>query len=334
MSNNTTPIDIGVSHLETAHFGGFGHDNISFHPPQERYVFDTHTAIQCGKRHIYKHARACQAERSKGEDVFLTTVSTAVCCAHTGLPARTGTFAHPLGPILCIVITVMLAVAILLIMKYEQKRSNRRLHAEIDLVKNRIVAMSGQPHVIFNSLTAIQELCADNPLKARAIIKDFSSYLHGNLYLLGEETIPFATEMDFCKAYIALEQVGSPSKVDISWQTDRTDFSIAPMAMQTVLEYLLLYGRTAKQDLHMTIHASKKGHGWYVQVKTNAPASCLRENPQAIIDLTNVRNRMRTLCDGDLTARKDTETTVLTLTSARREPTSDHSDAAATNRLA
>lgn len=242
---------------------------------------------------------------------------------HANIPMRTGTFTHPLGPILCIIITIVLAAAILLIMKYEQKRSNRRLHAEVDLVKSRIVTLSGQPHVIFNSLTAIQELCADNPLKARAIIKDFSSYLHGNLYLLGEETIPFATEMEFCKAYIALEQVDSPSKVDISWQMDRIDFSIAPMAMQTVLEYLLLYGRTAKQDLQLTIHASKKGHGWLVLVKTNAPASCMQENPQAIVDLNNVRNRMRTLCDGDLAARKDTKTTVLTLTSAKRLTTAD-----------
>ena len=291
--------------------------------PRRNDTFDTHTAIQCEKRHIYKHDRACRAGCGKGEDVFLTTVSTAICCMHANIPMRTDTFTHPLGPILCIVITVALAVAILLIMKYEQKRSNRRLHAEVDLVKSRIVAMSGQPHVIFNSLTAIQELCADNPLKARAIINDFSSYLHGNLYLLGAETIPFATEMEFCKAYIALEQMDSPSKVDISWQTDRIDFSIAPMAMQTVLEYLLLYGRTAKQDLQLTIHSSKRDHDWYVQVKTNAPAAFLRKNPQAIVDLDNVQDRMKTLCDGDLTARKDTKTTILTLTSAKRLATVD-----------
>lgn len=245
----------------------------------------------------------------------------AIRCAQDAAPARTGTFDHPAGPIICIIITVVLAVTVLLITKKERERSSRRLHAEVDLVKSRIVSFSGQPHVIFNSLTTIQELCADNPLKARDIIKDFSSYLRGNLYLLGEETIPFASELEFCKAYIALEQVGSPSKVEIDWKTDRTDFPIAPMALQTVLEYVLLYGRTAKQDLQLTVHSSKREHDWCVQVETNTPASCLRKNPQAIVDLDNVRDRMRTLCNGDLTARQNMETTVLLLTSAKRDDT-------------
>ncbi len=296
------------------HFGEFRYGNAPFTThPRKNDTLLIRIQRYSAKGHIRNHVRRNTV--GGGEDVFLA----AVRCTPTIIPLQSSTFEHPIGPILCIVITVILAVAVLLGISRERKRSDRRMRAEVDLVKNRIAALSGQPHVIFNSLTAIQELCADNPMKARDIIQDFSSYLRGNLYLFGKETIPFSTEMEFCKAYIALEQVGSPCKMDISWKTDRTDFSIAPTAMQTVLEYLLLYGRTTRQDLQLTISSTKRDHDWCVQVETNTPASCLRENPQAIVDLDNVRKRMRTLCDGDLTARKDTKTTVLLLTSAKTE---------------
>ncbi len=90
------------------------------------------------------------------------------------------------------------------------------------------------------------------------------------------------------------------------------------MSLQTVIEYMLLYGRTSKSGLHLTVSSWKERQYWYVQVMSDAPCTRLKDDRQAIIDLSNVRERMRMLCGGDLVVQRDADHAMLMLTIAQR----------------
>ena len=51
---------------------------------------------------------------------------------------------------------------------------------------------------------------------------------------------------------------------------------------------------------------------------SDAPCTLLKDDRQAIIDLSNVRERMRMLCGGDLVVQRDADHAMLMLTIAQR----------------
>ena len=220
--------------------------------------------------------------------------------------------------VITLIIGTLMALVLLYVL-HERRNAQRALQHEIDLAISKTITLAGQPHVIFNSLTAIEELCDEDPSKARRIIADFSAYLRGNLSVFGnDQTVPLIDEVAFCKSYIKLEQLDPTETIHVDWRLEEQAFRIPPMSLQTVIEYMLLYGRTSKSGLHLTVSSWKERQYWYVQVMSDAPCTRLKDDRQAIIDLSNVRERMRMLCGGDLVVQRDADHAMLMLTIAQR----------------
>ena len=137
------------------------------------------------------------------------------------------------GPLLATLLenwytTLMLlypTVAVSLLLLYinlQHMQENLLIQKELELSDSRVKLLLGQiqPHFIFNSLLAIQELCADEPVKAESAIKDFSKYLRGNLDAMScNHLIPFEKELDHIRHYLALEMMDPATNLQVVYHS-------------------------------------------------------------------------------------------------------------------
>ena len=104
---------------------------------------------------------------------------------------------------------LLVAVASVVIIRRESKKSvqaildAQRIEAEkqameLKLQESQISIMLSQiqPHLLYNTLNSIYQLCETNPMRARSMVNSFSEYLRNNLSALEEPgLISFETEL-------------------------------------------------------------------------------------------------------------------------------------------
>lgn len=141
---------------------------------------------------------------------------------------------------------------------------------ELELTNSRTVIMLSQirPHFLYNSLTAIAQLCEKDPKKAKETTLKFSSYLRQNMNSLDRtEPISFQAELEHVKNYLAIEQVRFGSDLCIVYHIDATDFLIPPLSLQPIVENAVKHGVGMKEDGgSVSITSSETSDGYEVTV--------------------------------------------------------------------
>ena len=188
---------------------------------------------------------------------------------------------------------------------FMKSRSAEQL--KLELLQNNIsIALSQiQPHFLFNTLTAIKQLCKSNPKRAEREIDNFSRYLRGNLDSLGKkEFIPFDKEMDHVQCYLRLEKLRFDERIEIQYDIEERDFLIPPLTLQPIVENAVKHGVTKKEE------------GGFVKIATrreqNTIVICVQDDGVGFrigqknteehthIGIENVRNRLEKMCRGEL----------------------------------
>jgi sensor histidine kinase YesM len=73
--------------------------------------------------------------------------------------------------------------------------------------KTDIMLLQMRPHFIYNTMSSIYYLCAQDPKKAQTLVGDFTSYLRKNMSAIAtHELIPFSEELEHTRAYLAVEK--------------------------------------------------------------------------------------------------------------------------------
>ncbi len=157
----------------------------------------------------------------------------------------------------------------------------RRIHAEHVLEENRAKLYVEQlnPHFIFNSLTAIQELCLDDSDKARESVRNLSTYLRGNIDAISKnQMVPLRKAIGHVKSYLALEQDESQRRIDVKWNLRKLNVMLPPLSLQAAVEHMVKYHLTYSDQPKLTISVTSDGSNDYVSVKDHVPPSLLREH--------------------------------------------------------
>lgn len=69
-----------------------------------------------------------------------------------------------------------------------------------------LMALQMRPHFIYNVLTSIYYLCAQDPARAQQATLDFTNYLRANFAAVAsQEPVPFTEELNHTRAYLAVE---------------------------------------------------------------------------------------------------------------------------------
>lgn len=183
-------------------------------------------------------------------------------------------------------------------------RTNRQA-ADIEKSQNRVLRSQIQPHFLFNSLTAIAQLCEKDPALAKQATITFSEYYRGNLRAINHASpIPFNQELEHLKMYLFIEQLRFGDSLNVVFDVETTDFHIPPLTIQPLVENAVKHGIGGKED------------GGTVTVSTRDQADCVTIlisddgvgfDPAAVapqdrnhVGLENVKNRLRLMCDATL----------------------------------
>ena len=182
-----------------------------------------------------------------------------------------------------------------------QQRENARLQTEIMLSQI-------QPHFLYNTLGAIQELCDSDPKTAGAATAKFSRYLQGNMMSLAESgAIAFEVELKHTKAYLELEQLRFMDKLIVRYEITCTDFELPTLTLQPIAENAVRHGARGKKKGAGTVTLATREYPdrWEITVTDDGPgfdpeAPTLRNDGRAHIGIQNVRERLRSISGGDL----------------------------------
>lgn len=189
----------------------------------------------------------------------------------------------------------------------------RELEAEQQLLKqelqeNRISIMLSQmkPHFIFNTLNTIYHLCDIDPEKAKSTLSSFSTYLRNNINNLGQsEMIFFEKELSFINAYLDIEKVRFDDELLISFDIGASDFKLPVLTVQPIVENAVKHGTSKKEGIsHLYITTRETERFYEIEIRDTGvgfDSSISKNDGDKHIGIDNVRQRLKTLCNGTLT---------------------------------
>lgn len=175
------------------------------------------------------------------------------------------------------------------------RRYNEALHLEMGLLKNQI-----RPHFIHNALATIISISRKDAEYSRELLMDFSSYLRGCYDYEGEDLISIEQELDFVRAYVALEQARFGDKLKVEYQIEASNFLLPPLILQPLVENAFVHGLREKEDGGTVVvyAVRRKGNTVRIGVRDNGVGMHNRpkENPERRgIGCGNINRRLSKL---------------------------------------
>ncbi|NPV90598.1 MAG: histidine kinase [Firmicutes bacterium] len=119
-------------------------------------------------------------------------------------------------------------------------RETQRL--ELGLLKSQI-----RPHFVHNSLASIISISRRDSERARELLVDFSSYLRGCYDYEGDDMVPLEQELEFVRAYVALEQARFGEKFKVEYQVEASNVLVPPLILQPLVENAFIHGLREKE---------------------------------------------------------------------------------------
>lgn len=185
----------------------------------------------------------------------------------------------------------------------EQDLRNQREIAqqqrEIAHERASVMVLQMRPHFIYNTLMSIHSLCSLDPEKAQQITMDFTNYLRKNFTAVASEsTIPFSTELEHTRAYLAVEQAQYDDMLVVDWDTPFTRFRLPPLTLQPIVENAVKHGMDLDSDpLRISIRTRYTDSGTDIIVEDNGPGFDPSDESKPHTTLNNIRQRLEMMGD-------------------------------------
>lgn len=197
----------------------------------------------------------------------------------------------------------------------------RQLESELAQSRISIALSQIQPHFLYNSLTAIKQLCAIDPIRAEKAVGDFASFLRGNLDSLSSSApIPFEKELHHTKNYLSLEQLRFGRRLRIVYDIEADGFLLPSLTVQPLVENSVRYGVTKKiNGGTVTISTRETENAFVVTISDDGVGFDpykKQDDGRTHIGIENVRNRLYSLGGSLLSitsAPKEGTTAVITI---------------------
>ncbi len=199
----------------------------------------------------------------------------------------------------------------------DQIEQDQRRQREIANQRASIMVLQMRPHFIYNTMTSIYCLCDQDPQLARRVVMDFTTYLRKNFTAIASPAlIPFSSELEHTRAYLAVEQVLYEDSLSVEYDTQYTWFRVPPLTLQPIVENAVKHGRNPYSGLFsIFIRTRKTESGSEIVVMDNGSGFDPSDDSEQHLTLDNIRQRLELMCGGSLTITpRDGGGTVVTLT--------------------
>ncbi len=207
------------------------------------------------------------------------------------------------------VLFVLTLIIVLKIIPSNIRSSIREKELQAELQNNRISIMLSQiqPHFMFNSISAIRELCRIDPEQAREALGDFSIYLRGNMDSLNcQELIYFSKELAHIEAYLKLEKMRFGDSLHVVYDIQESDFFLPALTIQPMVENAVKHGLCAADEGGtVTIRTCRKGDDVVISVIDDGVGfvpeeQTAQDGSRTHVGIDNVRNRLEHMANGEL----------------------------------
>ena len=198
----------------------------------------------------------------------------------------------------------------------DQVEQDLRRQREIANQRTSIMVLQMRPHFIYNTMTSIYCLCGQDPQLARQVIMDFTTYLRKNFTAIASaEPIPFTSELEHTRAYLAVEQAQYEDSLFVDYDTPHKSFRVPPLTLQPIVENAIKHGRDPYAGpFRISIKTQKTDSGSEIVVADNGRGFDPTDDSEPHIALKNIQQRLELMCGGSLTvAPNDGGGTVVTV---------------------
>lgn len=202
--------------------------------------------------------------------------------------------------------SVTISMLLLEVMR-QQNKQRIMMQQELELSDSKVKLLMGQiqPHFIFNSLLAIQELCTEDPKKAEGAVQDFAVYLRSNLDAMGStRMVPFTKELEHIRHYLSLEQADPNETFQVEYDLAVQDFCVPPLSVQPIVENAVRHGMAMRDSGGViTIATREDARSYSIIVKDNGygfDSATQEQMERKSVGLDNVRMRLAAQCNGSL----------------------------------
>lgn len=210
---------------------------------------------------------------------------------------------------------IMILFVVLLVVPSHINAAARAKELEIEqkllkqeLQENHISIMLSQmkPHFIFNTLNTIYHLCDIDSTKAKRTISSFSMYLRNNINNLEQsEMIHFEKELSFINAYLDIEKVRFDDELQIIYDIGVSNFKLPVLTVQPIVENAVEHGTSKKEGISYLYIITRETEAFYeIEIRDTGVGFNVNNRPNdgcKHIGISNVRQRLETLCNGALT---------------------------------
>ena len=191
----------------------------------------------------------------------------------------------------------------------QYRETQETLNAErlvLERSRNNLLMSQIRPHFIDSTLTVIRGLCYENPENAAEMIDHFSSYLCENVKQLNDMTlVPFEKEMESVDNYLYLVMQRFPGKIKVVKEFEITEFSVPPLAIQTIVENAVRHGISMdERQGTIEIRTTEQGEDIIVSVKDDGKGfdlSTVSFDGVKHVGVKNVMDRFKSLLGGEVT---------------------------------
>ena len=184
-----------------------------------------------------------------------------------------------------------------------QQQEIARQQREIAHERASVMVLQMRPHFIYNTLMAIHSLCRLDPRKAQQITTDFTNYLRRNFNAVASDSaIPFTTELEHTRAYLAVEQAVFEDMLIVVYDTPFTRFRLPPLTLQPIVENAVKHGMNPYSGpLRISIRTRHADAGTEITVEDTGPGFDPDDESKPHNALANIRQRLEMMCGGSLT---------------------------------
>ena len=177
-----------------------------------------------------------------------------------------------------------------------------RQQQEIAHERTSVMVLQMRPHFIYNTLMSIYSLCRIDPQKARQITMDFTNYLRRNFKAVASDSaIPFLTELEHTRAYLAVEQAQFDDMLVVEYDTPFIHFQVPPLTLQPIVENAVKHSMNPYSGpLHISIRTRYADGGTEIIVEDNGRGFSPSDDGEPHIALNNIRQRLEIMCGGSL----------------------------------
>lgn len=213
-------------------------------------------------------------------------------------------FVHMFYPIEFVVVLVIGAwsLTMLILIVLENAREYLKQQKEIANKNTHILVLQMRPHFIYNTMTSIYYLCEQDPLKAKEVTYNFTTYLRKNFAAIAsEETISFTDELEHTRAYCEVEKAQFEDSLFIEFDTPHTMFRLPPLTLQPIVENAVKHGMVSSNNpIHILVKTRKTDVASEIIVEDDGPGYQPKDDNEPHIALNNIRKRLEIMCRGTL----------------------------------